>query len=149
MQSATTSMSAARSFSNFITRQKPTPSLAVADSDHEIFFGESECTQEIDAKRDQLDVGGQILLADDIAIELKMFAQSAALLLLVSEKLSDREPFEWFLEFAFVRRNHTSKRGRKFRTQRHFAFAFVCEIEELLDNFRAAFLLVQLGRLQR
>ena len=78
-----------------------------------------------------------------------MFAQPAALLLLVSEKLSDREPFEWFLEFAFVRRNHTSKRGREFRTQRDFAFAFVCEIEKLLDNFRAAFLLVQLGRLQR
>ena len=78
-----------------------------------------------------------------------MFAQPAALLLLVSEKLSDREPFEWFLEFPFVRRNHTSKRGREFRTQRDFAFAFVCEIEKLLDDFRAAFLLVQLGRLQR
>jgi hypothetical protein len=77
-----------------------------------------------------------------------MFAQPAALLLLVSEKLSDREPFEWFLKFAFVRRNHTSKRGRKFRTQRHFAFAFVCEIEKLLDNFRAAFFLIQLGLLQ-
>src|SRR5262249_60347573 len=76
-------------------------------------------------------------------------AQPAALLLLVSEKLSDREPFEWFLEFAFMRRNHTSKRGREFRTKRDFAFAFVCEIEKLLDNFRAAFFLVQLGRLQR
>src|SRR5204862_4608395 len=78
-----------------------------------------------------------------------MFAQPAALLLLVSEKLSDREPLEWFLEFAFVRRNHTGKRGREFRTQRDFAFAFVCEIEELLDDFGAAFLLVQLGRFQR
>src|SRR6478736_6950599 len=125
------------------------PSLAVADPDHEIFFGESECTQEIDAKRDQLDVGGQILLANDVAIELKMFAQPAALLLLVSEKLSDREPFEWFLEFAFVRRNHASKCGREFGTQRDFAVAFVCEIEKLLDNFRAAFLLVEVGRLER
>src|SRR4030095_6884563 len=89
------------------------------------------------------------MLADDVAIELKMFAQPAALLLLVSEKLSDREPFEWLLEFAFVGRNHTSKRGREFRTQRDFAFAFVCEIEKLLDNFCAAFLLVQLGRLHR
>src|SRR4030095_9022294 len=89
------------------------------------------------------------MLADDVAIELKMFAQPAALLLLVSKKLSDREPFEWFLEFAFVGRDHTSQRARKFRTQRDFACAFVCEIEKLLDNFRAAFLLVQLGRLQR
>src|SRR5262249_3916679 len=78
-----------------------------------------------------------------------MFAQPAALLLLVSEKLSDRKPFEWFLKFAFVPRNYTSKRGREFRTQCDFAFAFVCEIEKLLDNFRAAFLLVQLGCLQR
>src|SRR4051812_42315509 len=78
-----------------------------------------------------------------------MFTQPAALLLLVSEKLSDREPFEWFLEFAFVRRNHTSKRGREFRTQRDFAFAFVYEIEKLLDDFRATFLLVQLGGFQR
>src|SRR6478736_596977 len=121
------------------------PSLAVADPDHEIFFGQSECTQEIDGKRNQLDVGGQIILADDVAIELKMFAQPAALLLLVSEKLSDREPFEWFLEFAFVRRNHTSKRRRQFRTKRDFAFALVCEIEKLLDDFRAAFLFVQLS----
>ena len=69
-------------------------------------------------------------------------------MLLVSEKLSDREPFEWFLKFAFVRRNHTSKRRREFRAQRDFAFAFVCEIEELLDDFRAAFFLVELGLLQ-
>src|SRR5262249_10256361 len=101
------------------------------------------------AKRYQFDVGSEILLADDVAVQLKVFAQPAALLLLVSEKLSDREPFEWFLEFAFMRPNHTSKRGREFRTKRHFAFAFVCEIEKLLDNFRAAFFLVQLRRLQR
>ena len=88
-----------------------------------------------------------IRLADNVAIDLEMFAQPAALLLLVSEKLSDREPIQWFLEFAFMRRNHPSKRGREFGAQRDFAFAFVFEIEKLLDNFRAAFLLVQLGHL--
>src|SRR5438093_2323545 len=129
--------------------KKISPEFAVADPDHEIFVGESEPTQNINAKCNQFDFGGEILLADDVAIELKMFAQPAALLFLVSEKLSDREPFEWFLEFAFMRRNHTSKRGREFRTQRDFALAFVCEIEKLLDNFRAAFLFVQLGRFQR
>src|SRR5262249_16685368 len=77
-----------------------------------------------------------------------MFAQPATLLLLVPEKLSDREPFEWFFKFAFVRRNHTSQRGREFGTQSDFAFAFVYEIEKLLDNFCAAFLLVQPGRFQ-
>jgi len=48
-----------------------------------------------------------------------------------------------------VRRDHTSKRGREFRTQSNFAVAFVFEIEKLLDNFGAAFLLIHLGRLQR
>src|SRR5262249_42136859 len=100
-------------------------------------------------KRNQLNIGSEILLADDVAIELEMFAQPAALLLFVSEKLPDREPFKRFLEFAFMRCNHTSKRRREFRTQRNFAFAFVSEIEKLLNNFRAAFFLVQLGRLQR
>src|SRR5262249_5107257 len=109
----------------------------------------AERTEDIDAKRYQLDVGGEILLADDVAVQLKVFAQPAALLLLVSEKLSDREPFEWFLEFAFMRRNHTSKTRREFTTKRDVAFAFVWEIEKLLDNFRDAFFLVQLGRLQR
>jgi hypothetical protein len=70
-------------------------------------------------------------------------------LLLVSEKLSDREPFERLLELAFVGPNHTSKSGREFRTQCDFAFAFVREIEKLLDNFSAALFLVQLGRFER
>ena len=48
-----------------------------------------------------------------------------------------------------MRRNHPRKRGREFGSQRDFAFAFVGEIEKLLDDFRAAFLLVQLSRLQR
>src|SRR5947208_12038903 len=133
---------------HLLVAEKISPKFAVANPDHETFFGKSECTQDINAKRNQFDVRSEILLANDVAIELKMFAQPAALLLLVSEKLSDGEPFEWFLEFAFVHRNHTSKRGREFRTQRDFAFAFVCEIEKLLDNFGAAFLLVQLGGLQ-
>src|SRR5947208_1457968 len=134
---------------HLLVAEKISPKFAVANPDHEIFFGKSECTQDINAKRDQFDVRSEILLANNVAIELKMFAQPATLLFLVSEKLSDREPLEWFLEFAFVRRNHTSKRGREFRPQRDFAFAFVCEIEKLLDNLGAAFLLVQLGRLQR
>ena len=48
-----------------------------------------------------------------------------------------------------MRRNYARKCGREFGTQRDFAVAFVCEIEKLLDDFRAAFLLVQLGRFQR
>src|SRR6185503_21096142 len=129
--------------------EKISPKFAVANPDDEIFFGESERTQDINAKRYQLNVGREILLADDVAIELKMFAQAAALLLFVSEELSDREPFERFLEFPFVRCNHTSERRRELGTQCDFAFAFVSEIKKLLDDFRAAFLFVELGRLER
>ncbi len=35
-----------------------------------------------------------------------------------------------------------------FRNARHFAIAFVGEIEKLIDNFRAAFLAVEIGRLE-
>ena len=38
-----------------------------------------------------------------------MFAQTAALLFFVAEELSDGEPFERFLEFAFVRGNDASE----------------------------------------
>ena len=134
---------------HLLVAKKIRPEFAVADPDDKIFLGESKFTQEIDAKRNQFDIGGEIAFADDVAIELKMFAQPAALLFFVSEKLSDREPFERFLEFAFMRRDHASKRGRELRAQRDFAFAFVSEIEKLLDNFRAALFLVQLGRFER
>ena len=64
-----------------------------------------------------------------------MFAQPAALLLFVTKELADGEPFERLLEFAFVRGNHASKRRRKLRAHRHFAFALVGEIKKLIDNF--------------
>ena len=71
-----------------------------------------------------------------------MFAQAAALLFFVAEKLPNGEPFEWFLEFALVRGNHAGEGGRKLRAQRDFAFAFVGEVEKLIDNFRAALFFV-------
>src|SRR2546430_4048047 len=56
-----------------------------------------------------------------------MFAQPAALLLFVSEKLSDREPFEWFLEFAFVRRNHTDRKSTRLNSSHsQISYAVFC-----------------------
>ena len=77
-----------------------------------------------------------------------MFAQPAALLFFVAEELADGKPLERFLEFALVRGDDACKRRRQLRAQRDFAFAFVGEIEKLADDFVAAFLFVELGRLE-
>ena len=50
-----------------------------------------------------------------------MFAQAAALLFFIAEKLADGEPFERFLEFTLMRRDHAGERRRKLRAQRNFA----------------------------
>src|SRR5438093_845105 len=85
--------------------QKICTEFAVADSDDEIVFAQSERTQHIDTERDQLDVCGEIGLTDDVAVQLKMLPQTAALLFLVPEELTDRKPFERFLKLAFVCRD--------------------------------------------
>src|SRR2546423_8568996 len=77
-----------------------------------------------------------------------MFAEPAALLFLVTKAMRDREPFQWFLEFAIVRGHDPRQRWRQLRPQRHFAFAFIGEIEKLTDDFRAAFFCVELGRFE-
>src|SRR5260370_38980956 len=77
-----------------------------------------------------------------------MFAQAPALLFFVAKKSADGKPFEGFLEFALVRGYHASERGRKLRTQRHFAPAFVDKIKELIDDFIAALFFVQLSWLE-
>src|SRR5262245_33651066 len=77
-----------------------------------------------------------------------MFAQSSPLLFFVTEKLTSGEPFERFLEFALVRGDHASQRRRELGTHGHFAFAFISKVEKLIDDFRAALFLVQLGRFQ-
>ena len=40
----------------FFRRKKIGPEFAVADSDDEIFFGETESAQDVDAKRDKIDI---------------------------------------------------------------------------------------------
>src|SRR5437773_4215399 len=78
-----------------------------------------------------------------------MLSETAALLFFVAEELPDGKPFERFLELAFTRSDHTSKRRCQLRAQSDFAFSFVCEIEKLIDNFRATLFFVQLGGLEQ
>jgi len=62
--------------------------------------------------------------------------------------LADRKPLERFLERALVRCDHARESRREFRAHRDFAFAFVVEIEKLIDNFSAALFSVEIGRLE-
>jgi len=77
-----------------------------------------------------------------------MFAQPAALLFFVTKELTDRKPLERFFECALVRGNDARQRWCQLWPHRHFAIAFVGEIEKLIDNFRATFLAVEIGRLE-
>src|SRR5205807_7763502 len=88
------------------------------------------------------------IFANDVAIELEMLAQPAALLFLVTETLRDGKSLQRFLEFPFMRRDDTRESGREFGTQRHFTFAFIGEIEKLRDDHRAAFFGVELRRFE-
>src|SRR5437762_12768048 len=77
-----------------------------------------------------------------------MFAQPAALLFFVTKELADGEPLERFLKCALVRGDDARQGWCQLWPHRHFAIAFVGEIEKLIDNFRAAFLAVEIGRLE-
>ena len=59
---------------NILLAQEIGPKFAVANSDDEIFFCETEHAQEIDAKSEQLDIRRGRGFPNDIAIELEMFA---------------------------------------------------------------------------
>src|SRR5207244_5347211 len=132
----------------FLLPQKIRPELAITNADNEIFFSQSECAQGVDTKSDQLNVGSEIALADDVAVELIMFAQATALLFFVTKELADGKPLERFLERAFVGRDHARQCRRQLRPHRDFAIAFVSEIEKLIDNFGAAFFAIEIGRLE-
>src|SRR5207248_11369665 len=124
----------------FLLLQKISPKLAVANSDNEIIFSQSKPAQDVDAKCDQLNVGGEIALTHDVAVQLVMFAQPTALLFFVTKELADGKPLERFLKCALVRGDDARQRWCQLWPHRHFAITFVGEIEKLIDNFRAAFL---------
>src|SRR5213078_4258516 len=117
--------------------QEVDPELAVANADDEIFFAETEAAQDVDAKRDEFDIGCDRRLADNVAVQLVMFAQTTALLFFVAKKLADGKPLERFPELALVGGDDPGERWRKLRAQRDLALAFVGEIEKLGHDFIA------------
>ena len=79
------------------------PKFAVAQPDDYVIRGKSKGAQQIDRERNQFDIRRGRSVADDVAVELIMLAQPAALLFFVAETLGDGEPLERFAEFSFVR----------------------------------------------
>src|SRR5207302_3434630 len=87
-------------FRDIVGLQKIGPEFPVADPHDEVIFGESEAAKKINGKSDKLDICGYRGFTDDVAVELEMLPEAAALLFFVAEELPDRKPFDWFLEFA-------------------------------------------------
>ena len=83
-------------------------------------------------------IGGDIAFANDVCVELEVFAQAAFLLALVAEQLREREPLDRFLELPLLGADHARQGGRHLRPQRDDTFAFVHKVVELADNFIAA-----------
>ncbi len=133
---------------NIFLAQKIRPEFPIADPDDDIFFCETKGAQEVNAKREQLDVRGERIFPNNVAIELEMLAQAAALLLFVAKKSANGKPFQRLFEFALVRGNYASQRWRELGTHRHFALAFVGEVKELVNNFGAALFFIQFSWLE-
>ena len=101
------------------------------------------------SERDELDVGLEAGLADDVAVELVMLAQAALLLALVAEDLRDGEPLERLFEILVPRGDEARERGRHFGTQRDVAVALVLEVVKLRDDFVARLFGEEVERLER
>jgi len=110
---------------------------------------EAERPHDVDRRRDQLGIRERPRLADDVHVELKVLAQSPPLLPFVAEQLGDREPADRLLEGLGVGGHHAGQRGGHFGPQRHVAVAFVPKRIQLLHDFVAALLGVELQGLER
>ena len=104
---------------------------------------------DLDRHREQLGVGGDVRLADDVDVELEVLAQPPLLLPLVAEELRHREPAHRLAQRVRARRHHARERRRHLRAQRDLAAALVREVVELADDLVAALLRVELERLER
>ena len=135
-------------FGYILRSQQVGPKFAIAQPNDHVIRGKTEGAQQVDQERDQFDIRSGRSVADDVAIELEMFAQPAALLFFVAETLGDGEPLERFAEPAFMRCDDPGECRRELGPHRDFAVASIGEIEKLRDDFGAALFLVKLGRLE-
>ena len=94
---------------------KLVPRVSAAQADDKILLRQAERPERVNEQRDQFRVRRRIAFADEVGIELEMFAQTALLLFLVAEELRDGEPLDGLFVIAFVRGDHARERRRHFR----------------------------------
>ena len=122
---------------------------AVGDARAHVVRRQPAAAHDLDRDREQLGVGGDVGFADDVDVELKVLAQTAALLPLVAKELRHREPADRLAQRVRLRGRHARERRRHLRAQRDLAAALVGEVVELADDLVAALLRVELERLER
>jgi hypothetical protein len=76
----------------------------IGQPDLEIARRQAEGAHDVDRQRDDLRISSRARLADQVAIELKVLPEPAALLPLVAEQLRDREPADRLPEAVGARR---------------------------------------------
>ena len=93
---------------------------------------------------DQLASASDRGFADDVAVELVMLAQPAALRPLVAKHLRHAKPLHRLAKIAMRGRDHARERRRHLRSQGDRAAAFVGEIVELFHDLLARLVLEEL-----
>ena len=110
---------------------------------------QTDASHDVDRKRQQLGVGNERGLANDVRVELEVLAQPSLLLAFVAKQLGHRKPANGLAQGVRLCRHHTCQRRRHFGTQRNVAVTFVLEIVKLSDDLFAALARVELEGLQR
>ncbi len=129
--------------------QRSSENPAIRQAQSHVLGAEVESPHDVQRRRHDLGVRGRGGLSDDVHVELKMLLEPAPLLPLVAEQLRNREPAERLLQRLGARSHHPGQRRRHFWPQGHRPSALVGERVQLLHDFLAALLRVQLLRLQR
>lgn len=119
--------------------EKVLPGVAAAQAHHKIIGGQAEGAQGVNEQGQKFGVSRGTRFADEVGVELKVFAQAAFLLAFITEKLRDGEPLDRLLVMAFVGGGHAGQGRRHFRAERDGAFALVNKAIKLADDFLAAF----------
>jgi hypothetical protein len=130
-------------------RQNGTKETPVRYASADVARRQATAPHDLDSDGEQLGVGGDVGFADEIDVELKVFAQSAALLPLVAKELRHREPAHGLSKRVRLDRRHARQRRRHLRPQRDLSSTLVDEVVQLADDFVAALLGVELQRLER
>ncbi len=136
-------------FSDAEAGQQALKKAAVRNARVDVARRESAAAHDLDRDGEQLGVGGDVGLADDVDVELEVLAQASALLALVAKELRHREPPHRLAQRVRLGGGHARERRRHFRPQRDLSAALVGEVVELPDDLVAALLRVELERLER